>query len=167
MAQFKVPQDVQRADTIVGPLTMVQLIIAIAGGGLAYVIYITLQSPVNIIMSVIIAGITAAFALIRVHDMPFMNYLAALTLYLLKPRLRVWEKGSSDIPLDERVVMEKIEVQKPIKKSGDDPPQKQFKDLHELTSVLDTAGTGTDDLEDDDNLVRQAFGVDDAKQPPK
>ena len=34
--QFKIPQDVQRADKIVGPLTLRELIIVGIGGGFTY-----------------------------------------------------------------------------------------------------------------------------------
>ena len=34
--RFKVPQDVQREDTIIGPITFKQLIIMIIGGGIGY-----------------------------------------------------------------------------------------------------------------------------------
>ena len=40
--QYKVPQDVQREDTIIGPLTLKQLGILGVGGGIAYGIYISL-----------------------------------------------------------------------------------------------------------------------------
>lgn len=157
MAQFKVPQNVQRADTIIGPLTMVQLIIAIAGGGLAYAIYLSLQSPVNIIVSVIVAAVTAAFALIHVHDMSFIKYLSVMALYLLKPRLRVWEKGSGEIPLAEKVIQEPVKKEKKPAKATNETPTVKFQDLRQLTSVLDNAGLSDIDDAADDELVQKSF----------
>ncbi len=164
MAQFKVPQNVQRVDTIIGPLTMVQLIIAVAGGGLAYVVYLSLQSPVNIILSIIIAAITAGFALIHIQDLSFGKYITVMILYLLKPRLRVWEKGSGEVPLAERVIIEKvIKVKKPTK-NLDEMPKVKFHDLKQLTSVLDNEGLDEMDEVDDDELVQKSFQVN--KKPP-
>lgn len=164
MAQFKVPQNVQRVDTIIGPLTMVQLIVAVAGGGLAYVVYLSLQSPVNIILSIIISAITAGFALIHIQDLSFGKYLTVMILYLLKPRLRVWEKGSGEVPLSERVVIEKvIKVKKPTK-NLDEMPKVKFHDLQQLTSVLDNEGLDEMDEVNDDELVQKSFQV--TKKPP-
>jgi hypothetical protein len=157
MAQFKVPQNVQRADTIIGPLTMVQLIVAVVGGGLAYGIYLSLQSPVNIVVSVVIAAITAAFALIHVHDLSFGKYLSVMALYLLKPRLRVWEKGSGEIPLAEKVIQEKVVVQKKVARPTSEIPTVKFQDLHQLTNVLDNAGLADIDDAEDDELVLKSF----------
>ena len=43
MLQYKIPQDVQREDTIIGPITMRQLIICAIGGGIAYTLYMILS----------------------------------------------------------------------------------------------------------------------------
>ncbi len=162
MAQFKVPQNVQRADTIIGPLTMIQLIIAVAGGGFAYVVYLSLQQPVSTILAVIIVAITAAFVLIRIHDMPFWQYLGAILIYILKPRLRVWEKGSGDIPIFERYAIEPIKAKKAEKLEPVD--EKKFKNLKELTNVLDTEGQADMDDAEDEELVQAAFKVNKPKK---
>ena len=166
MAQFKVPLNVQRADTIIGPLTMVQLIITIAGFGLAYGIYLSLQSPVNIVVSVIVAAITAGFALIKIHDMSFAKFLSVMALYLLKPRLRVWEKGSGEIPLAERVIQEKAVKEKKVEKPMDTTAKVKFHDLHQLTNVLDNDGLTEIDNADDDELLMKSYHST-KKTPPK
>lgn len=164
MAQFKVPLNVQRADTIIGPLTMSQLMVAIVGFGLAYGVYLSLQSPVNIIVSILIAAVTAAFALIHVHDLSFGHYLSILTLYLLKPRLRVWEKGSGEIPLAEKVIQEREVKVKKVEKTVENKEKVTFRDLHQLTSVLDNEGLSDIDQVEDDHLVQASFNVN--KKPP-
>ena len=81
--QFKVPQDVQREDTIIGPITLKQMVILGIGGGLAYGIYIGLSKSYFIEVwlppVVIISGITLAFAFLKIHSLPFhiflMNFL--------------------------------------------------------------------------------------------
>lgn len=164
MAQFKVPQNVQRADTIVGPLTMSGLIIAVIGGTLAYVMFSYLQPPIGIILGTIVTAITAAFALVRLHDMSFAQFLVAITLYMLKPRLRVWEKGSGEVPLFERFDLSpsKAPVKAVEKPTGQ--PTKKFSSLKELTSVLDTEGLSDVDEADDDEMLHTAFKVNSKKK---
>ena len=51
--QFKVPQDVQRADRIVGPLTLRQLIICGIGFTISYGIYTVLGRDYELITAII------------------------------------------------------------------------------------------------------------------
>ena len=91
--QFKVPQDVQRADTIVGPLTWKQLIILAAGGGIAYAIYITLAEryymEVWLPPIVIVGGITLALAFIKIHGLTFERFLLCFIEYHFLPKKRI------------------------------------------------------------------------------
>lgn len=99
--QFKVPQNVQREDTIIGPVTMKQLIICALGGGIAYSIYVSLAkfyfweiwiAPVGIVVA-----ITATAAFIRIHDIPSYRFIFLLLEYTLLPKKRMWIKGSGDV----------------------------------------------------------------------
>ncbi|MBI4835850.1 MAG: PrgI family protein [Candidatus Abawacabacteria bacterium] len=159
MAQFKVPQNVQRADTIVGPLTMSGLIIAVVGFGFAYMLYLLLEQPVSTILVVFIVAITAAFALVRIHDMSFAQFVGVITLYMLKPRLRVWEKGSGDVSLADRMDTAPVKVAKKEVEKTKTEPVKQFASLKELTQVLDTDGLSDIDEAEDQDLVHTAFHV--------
>ncbi|MBU1992471.1 PrgI family protein, partial [Patescibacteria group bacterium] len=99
--QFKVPQNVQREDTIIGPVTMKQLIISGIGGGLAYAVYVSLAKfyfwEVWLWPVAIIVGITAAIAFLKIHDIPFYKFVFLLLEYLLLPKKRAWVKGSGEV----------------------------------------------------------------------
>lgn len=137
--QFKVPQDVQRADTIVGPLTWRQLIILAAGGGACYAFYVGLansyQAEVWAPPVVIIGALTAAIAFIKIHDLPFEKFLLCVIEYHILPKKRLWKKGQAEpfVSFVERKAEEernKIQVPVTTKKT-----QKSFK---ELAEILDT-----------------------------
>lgn len=100
--QFKVPQDVQRADRIIGPLTLPQFLISLAGGIVAYAIYVTLAKIYPIIIWLppvaIITLVTAAFAFARPLSMSFTKYLLRRIEFGLLPRKRIWIKASGEIP---------------------------------------------------------------------
>lgn len=100
--QFLVPQDVQRADRILGPLTVRGFLTALGGGALAYVSYLVLDSSTWPIVSGLIIIITIAFIFVRVHDMSFSQFLIALVLYVFRPQRRLWVQHSGDLslPLD-------------------------------------------------------------------
>ena len=76
--RHKVPQDVQREDTIIGPITLRQLAILGGGGAIAYVIYVSLVKTyfwqVWLPPVIVVSGITLAFAFLKIHNLPFHNY---------------------------------------------------------------------------------------------
>ncbi len=90
--RYKVPQNIDMEDRIVGPLTMVQFVIVMAGGMLVYLCY-TLFTPTTFwIAALPIALVTLTFAFVKVNDQPFPKFAAATLLFLTRPKSRVWQK---------------------------------------------------------------------------
>jgi hypothetical protein len=99
--RYKIPQDVQREDTIVGPVTFMQLAISLIGGGLTYVAYlffasqgfgIAVWAPVVVVM----AGITLTVAFVKIFDMKFYVFFFYMLEYIFKPKKRVWFKEKDE-----------------------------------------------------------------------
>ncbi len=99
--QYKVPQNVQREDRIVGPLTLKQLVICGIGGFIAYGIYtslgrlylwITWLPPV-----VLVVGLTLAFSFVRPLDLSFGKWILCWVQFSLLPRRRLWLKASGEV----------------------------------------------------------------------
>lgn len=139
--QFKVPQDVQREDTIIGPITLKQLAILGVGGGTAYGVYISLSKSYFIEVwlppVVILSAITLAFAFLKVHGQQFHIFLMNYIEYHLLARKRIWIQGAgyAFIPPFDTAKKKKEEKQQ-IAKEG----ERKQKSLEELTKVLDTHG---------------------------
>lgn len=138
MTNFKVPQNVQREDTIIGPITMRQLIICGAGGAITYIIYVALAAKYYVevwLLPVALSAIlTATFAFVKVHGMTFMTFLLYLIEYVFLPRKRVFVKGAGDVFMPEMITataQKKPEAQKEMK------PKKS---IDELAQILDTKG---------------------------
>lgn len=136
--QFKVPQDVQREDTIIGPITIRQLIILGVGGGLAYAIYVSLAKTyfmeIWLPPVAIISAITLAFAFLKIHGLKFSTFLMCFLEYHMLPRNRYWIQGSGYPFVPPPEEKKKQEIVK------SDTTTKKRKSLAELTQVLDTAG---------------------------
>jgi len=135
--QFKVPQDVQRADTIIGPITMTQLIILGIGGGICYAIYVSLAKTYFIEIWLppvaVLGALTLAFAFLKIHELPFHVFIMNLLEYYLLPRKRVWIQGTG------RPLVTPSQTKKEIKKV-EEAPKKEKKSIEELTSILDSHG---------------------------
>lgn len=137
--QYKVPQDVQREDTIIGPLTLKQMIILGIGGGLTYGVYTSLSKtyfleiwlPPVAILSII----TLSFAFLKIYSLPFHEFLMHFIEYHLLPRKRIWIQGSGTpfVSIYDKKKREKAGIT--IEKE-----KKNKKTLKELSQVLDTHG---------------------------
>lgn len=92
MAEYKVPQDVEADDKLVGPFSFRQfiylIIVALAGGaayGLAQLFIPLAIIPLPVIL------LFGALALPLRKDQPMEIYLAAMISYFLKPHRRLWD----------------------------------------------------------------------------
>ena len=153
--QFKVPQDVQRADTIVGPLTWRQMFILAGGGGITYGIYVTLAksyyAEVWLPPVIIVGGITAALAFLKVHGLSFEKYLMALIEYHFLPKKRIWKKGQAE-PFVSFIQRKAEESAKKIVPTENTKTKKSFK---ELAEILDKGGAESLLPEDQSLLAEQ------------
>ncbi len=94
--RFKVPQSIDMPDRIVGPLTMIQFVEAVLGGGLAYICYSALPAPINLALALIAAIFTLAVVFLKINERPFLFYLAAFLKFMVAPKQRVWQKNAPD-----------------------------------------------------------------------
>lgn len=97
MANYKVPQDVEADDKLIGPFSFrqfVYLIIVAMAGALAWGLY-KIFPPLFIIPLPIII-LFGALALPLRKDQPMEIFLAAMIVFYLKPRRRLWEPDGID-----------------------------------------------------------------------
>lgn len=94
--RFKVPQNIDIEDRILGPLTMVQFIYAVVGGGICYVIYMSIPSPFSYFLVAPIALFVIALIFVKINERSFLDFLIALIEFSSTPKQRVWHHG--DIP---------------------------------------------------------------------
>jgi len=98
--QYKIPQNVQIEDKIVGPLTLRQLIYLGVGGGLAYALYTILASRYFIEVWLppvaIITIITLAFTFLKINGIKFNRWILLAITYFYNPRKRIFMMGAGD-----------------------------------------------------------------------
>lgn len=138
--QYKIPQDVQRADTIIGPITFMQLAILLVGGGIDYAIYLSLANTyywyVWAIPVVVVALITLAVAFLKISDMTFTRYVLYMYEFVTKPRERYWKKNDGEFffPITKNV---SLGSNTPVEESSEDSMLEKQKKFKELTNILD------------------------------
>ena len=97
MAQYKVPQDVEADDKLLGPFTARQFIyLLVVAGSIALAVALFQIFPLLFIIPVPVILFFGALALPIKKDQPMETYFAALVSFYLKPRKRFWEPGQPE-----------------------------------------------------------------------
>ncbi len=97
MAQYKVPQDVEADDKLIGPFSFRQFIyLLVAAGLIALAVGLFQIFPLLVLVPVPPLLLFLALALPLKKDQPMETYLAAIVTYYLKPRNRVWTPGQRE-----------------------------------------------------------------------
>lgn len=142
LMQFKVPQNVQREDQIVGPLTLKQLIICGIGFGVDYAIYTSLAKDyiwVTWILPVaLVAIITVAFAFIRPLNLSFAKFILRWFEFMLIPRKRFWIQGSAESYPSLMQMDNAASKDKKKKEDKETEAIDKHKKLEEITKLLNT-----------------------------
>lgn len=112
MATYKVPQDVEADDKLIGPFSFrqfVYLIIVVMAGALAWGLAQVFIGLAIIPLPIIL--LFGALALPLRKDQPMEIYLAAIVSYYLKPHKRLWDPDGVE-SLIEITVPKTVEVQR-------------------------------------------------------
>ena len=136
MAQYKVPQDVEADDKLLGPFSFRQFVyLLIAGGCIALSIGLFQIFPLLAIIPVPVILLMLILALPIKKDQPMETYLAALVSYYLKPRTRLWTPGQRESTIN-------ITVPKTVEESRtrDITGEEATNRLSFLANIVDTEG---------------------------
>ena len=133
--RYLVPQYIQMADKIVGPLTLVQFLYVLAGGILCYFFWTFFDKILSIPLSIIVGFFFLALAFLKINDQPFPKMLVAGVFYILKPRERVWKKleGIPEIKVVDKHIKAKPKTEEPSK-------EEVKSQLSQLSVVVDSRG---------------------------
>jgi len=103
--QFKVPQNIDLEDKIIGPLTMIQFIYVLVGGLIDYLLFSWVgihHFSIFLILAIPIGAIALALAFLKIQDQPLSHFIKAGLIYLSNPKIRIWQRQAS-----QRVILEK------------------------------------------------------------
>ncbi len=97
MAQYKVPQDVEADDKLIGPFSFRQFIyLLICAGLIALCIPLFQLFPLLIIIPMPFILFLLALSLPLKKDQPMETYLSAVISFYMKPHNRIWEPGEPE-----------------------------------------------------------------------
>lgn len=136
MARYKVPQDVEADDKLIGPFSFRQFVYLLIAGGLIALAFGLFQIfPLLAILPIPLILFFGILALPLRKDQPMETYLAALISFYLKPHKRIWTPGQRESTI--RITAPKIvEVPRTRDITGEEATHR----LSFLADIVDTEG---------------------------
>ena len=160
MAQYKVPQDVEADDKLLGPFSFRQFVyLLIAAGLIALAVGLFQIFPLLAIIPVLPILLLLTLALPLKKDQPMETYLAAIVSYYLKPRKRLWTPGQRESTIS--ITAPKIVEEH---RTRDITEEEATHRLSFLADIVDTGGYAIKGIENNpmrDDLAAEANAAED------
>jgi len=136
MATYKVPQDVEAEDKLLGPFSLKQVIFIILFFGTAWMAFALsrIALPLGIVMLPFLV-VFGVFGFVQRKDQPVEVYLAALVRFYLKPHKRIWNQDG----FDQRVVITAPRIVE-VKRFRDISQNEVKNRLGSLANMMDSRG---------------------------
>ncbi len=96
MAVYKVIQDIEAEDKLLGPLTLKQFIFAVISAGFVFVAFVAVSKLGNILVAIPFIPFIVVPAILAAplgRDQPTDVWLAAQIRFFTKPRKRIWDQS--------------------------------------------------------------------------
>lgn len=139
MATYKVPQDVEAEDKLIGPFSFrqfVYLIIATGAGAASFFLFMAVfPLPLLSIITLPIFVLFAVIALPLRKDQPMELYVLAMIRFFLKPKRRIWNPDGTTTG----VVIE-VPMTNEISRAKDLSQEEAANRLSYLANIVDTRG---------------------------
>jgi len=90
MQQFTVPQFIDVENKIIGPITVRQFMIFLAAAIIIGLSYRLFDFSLFLTIAVVVIGLSATFAFVKVNSQPFHLFLLSAIKTLRRPAIRVW-----------------------------------------------------------------------------
>ncbi len=130
------PQFIDVEDKIIGPITVRQFIIMLAGFILIAICYALFDFSLFLTVAIFLFGLSITFAFVKVNGLPFHLFVLSLTQTIKRPSLRVWNQ------LYVRTDIDYGKEKKQVIKSASTPNLGHLPEskLAELSLIVDTRG---------------------------
>lgn len=170
---YKIPQNVNLEDKILGPLTLKQFLYLLAAGMatfFSFSVFWQFAPGVFYVVTFTAWIIAVAFAFVRPNEQPFIKFAFAFLWFSLKPSRRVWDR----IPSLGEIDLTDQSEEKATPKDNRPSPQEVRSRLQRLAHIVDTRGWEPTDDEQPDITARVTggeakpkinVGLTDANQP--
>jgi hypothetical protein len=92
MRQFQVPQFITIEDKVIGPFTIKQFLYLAGGMAIIGTTYHFFQMIIVIPVAILVGSLAGSLAFLKINEQPFPVILKHSLMYLMRPRLFLWQK---------------------------------------------------------------------------
>jgi hypothetical protein len=141
--QYKVPQNVDIPDKVIGGLTLRQFMFLMVAGGIILMLKYVFIGPLNFLFlpsAIVIGGFGISLAFVKINDRPLEIFILSMGKTFFTPARRVWQKEVDEGPKkpEQKIVPAKVIPRKEglgeIKSN-----------LERLASIVDSGGVAPGD----------------------
>lgn len=90
--KFQVPQFIATETKLIGPFTLKQFLWLAAGGGIVFLLFLTVNSLLFFVIAIPTGAFFAALAFVRINETPLINYVLYGINYLFNPKQYIFKK---------------------------------------------------------------------------
>lgn len=92
MAQYTVPQFIEREPKIVGPFTFKQAIYVGIAGAICFILYFSVSFFYFLLTTIILMSISFALSFLKIEGRPLPTILKSVFSFSIKPKIYFWHK---------------------------------------------------------------------------
>lgn len=130
--RFKVPQNIDMQDRVLGPLTMVQFVYAVVGFGICYSIFMSIPAPFSYVLIAPIGLFVFCLIFVKINERPFIDFVVAALEFMTSPKQRYWQQaGDSNLRVE---IYKSANLAKPTYQHKNITPE----EIADLASKVDT-----------------------------
>ena len=152
-AAYKIPQNVDLEDKILGPFTLKQFLYILAAGFVVFVTFRMLWTPAPWLFFIITffnVVITGALVFVRPNDQPFSKFVGAFIGFTTKPQRRSWKR----VPTLGEVTFSDTPAEQAPPVVAEPSPEEVRSRLQRLAHIVDTRGWSAVDTDEADIIDR-------------
>lgn len=131
MAQYQVPQFIDRETRLLGPLTVRQTVVLGIIAAILFALYFVVNPFMLTAIAVVLISIGVIVAFLKINGRPLSSFLFSYLGYFVNPKKFIWEKTKSKMPFEE--IIEKGSQEK---KPKEEPKEINLDRIKNLADIL-------------------------------
>lgn len=138
---IKIPQNIDKEDKLIGPLTLKQFLYILGGGSVTFIVYqYYLQGYLFfsefLIIGTVIILLALAFAFVKINGSTFASFISHVFAYIFSGKISAWGKDNQFFVPTMKIKKNSVS---PIANNKDSNATNKSQ-LEKLAQILDTGG---------------------------
>ena len=150
----KIPQNIDKEDKLVGPLTLKQFLYILGAGSLIFIAYQYhiegyLYFAEFIIISILVSALALALAFLKINGRSFIVFLGNILSYIFTAKTRFWITDNKTSLTKLKITDSKIKSPEKSNQNNDT----NYGKVEKLARILDTGGKINTEETDNEHII--------------